>query len=99
MGVMVDIIRILYVDDKPDLLELGTIYLQKSGDFSVTAVDSAQEALALLQSSPFDAIISDYQMPLMDGIDFLSEVRKKHGQVPFILFTEKGRASLRGSPT
>ncbi len=94
MGVMVDVIRVLYVDDKPALLELGKIYLQKSGDFSVITADSAEGALDLLNSSPFDAIISDYQMPMMDGIHFLTEVRKNHGQIPFILFTEKGREEV-----
>jgi PAS domain S-box-containing protein len=55
---------------------------------------SAPQSLRLLEQEKFDAIISDYQMPGMDGIQFLVEVRNRFGQVPFILFTGKGREEV-----
>ena len=68
-------ISLLYVDDEPALLDLCRRFLEQEGDISVITVASAGEALALLASGKFDAIISDYQMPDIDGIAFLRTVR------------------------
>ncbi|MDP3395145.1 MAG: PAS domain S-box protein, partial [Methanoregula sp.] len=91
---MADKMRILYVDDEPTLLEIGKLFLEKSVNFSVTIIDSASAALNLLKTEQFDAIISDYQMPDMDGLEFLKQVRLYHGGIPFILFTGRGREEV-----
>ncbi|MGA2162347.1 MAG: PAS domain S-box protein [Methanoregula sp.] len=87
-------ISVLYVDDEPDLLEIGRIFLEQSGEFSVGTSTSAQEALSSLSILSYDAIISDYQMPGMDGIAFLKAVRERYGDIPFILFTGRGREEV-----
>ena len=87
-------IRILYVDDEPDLLDIGKMFLEQSGEFTVTTALSAQEGIRLLEQEKFDAIVSDYQMPGMDGIHFLVEVRSRFGPIPFILFTGRGREEV-----
>ena len=84
---MADETRVLYVDDDPGLLDIARIFLEKTGEFSVTTSASAQEALDSLSVRSQDVIISDYQMPDMDGIVFLNEVRQRFGDIPFILFT------------
>ena len=88
---MVLIYRILYVDDEPDLLDLGKLFLERNGQFSVDICSSAPEALDLMGTTTFDAIISDYQMQDMDGIGFLKTVRASGNAIPFILFTGRGR--------
>ena len=85
---------ILYVDDNADLLELGELYLETTGDFSVTTTDSADHALALISGQSFDIILSDFDMPVMNGIGFLSEVRTRYRDIPFILFTGRGREEI-----
>lgn len=91
---MADTIKVLYVDDEEDLLTIGRIFLQKYGEFIVDTASSAQKALQNPGIRTYDAIISDYQMPGMDGILFLKEVRRKIGTIPFILFTGKGREEI-----
>lgn len=86
--------RILYVDDEPGLLEIGKLFLEQSGQFSVDVITSAPAALALLNTKNYDAIISDYQMPGMDGIEFLKTVRTSGNTLPFILFTGRGREEV-----
>ena len=85
---------VLYVDDESTLLEIGKIFLERSGQFSVDIITSAPAALALLNTKNYDAIIADYQMPGMDGIEFLKKVRSSGNTIPFILFTGRGREEI-----
>lgn len=86
--------HILYVDDEPHLLEIGKLFLEQNGDFIVDTITSAPEALALLETQSYDAIISDYQMPGPDGIEFLKTIRSFGRTLPFILFTGRGREEV-----
>jgi PAS domain S-box-containing protein len=87
-------IRVLYVDDEPELLELGRLFLEATGIFRVDTAGSATEALASPSITSCDVIVADYQMPDTDGIGFLKEVRSRFGPLPFILFTGRGREEV-----
>ncbi len=86
--------QVLCVDDEAPLLDICTVFLERSGEFMVTTALSAADGLQLLEKNRFDAIVSDYQMPGKDGIQFLVEVRKRLGEIPFILFTGRGREEV-----
>jgi|GEM_PF-427406 len=86
--------RILYVDDEPALLDIGKVFLEEDGSFTVDTSHSALEALARLSSRNYDAIVSDYQMPKMDGIAFLKTLRAQGNTTPFIIFTGRGREDV-----
>ncbi len=85
---------VLYVDDEPLLLELAKLFLEKTGDFRIDTLTSAKAALETLARTSYDCIISDYQMPGMDGIVFLKTVRSHGSTIPFIIFTGKGREDV-----
>jgi PAS domain S-box-containing protein len=87
-------ISVLYVDDEEGLLDIGKLFLEKSGQFHVDTVTSADEALRILKSTSYDAIVSDYQMPDMDGIALLKAIRTEFSDLPFIIFTGKGREEV-----
>jgi len=89
-----DMYRVLYVDDEPALLEIGRLFLEQSGQVLVDVITSAPAALTRMQSASYDAIVADYQMPEMDGIAFLKIVRTTYPELPFILFTGRGREEV-----
>jgi len=86
--------RILYVDDEPGLLEIGKAFLEQTGSMDVETAIEASEALLKLKEGSFDAVVSDYQMPVMDGIQLLETIRASGDDIPFIIFTGKGREEV-----
>lgn len=88
--IMADGVRVLCVDDEPGLPELVRTFLEESGEFTVDTVRSAPAALAVLRGRTYDAIVSGFLMPDMDGIEFLKSVRASDTTVPFIFFTGRG---------
>ena len=87
-------IRVLHVDDDPCMLEVTKAILCSEGNYEVEnamSVDEAQEKLAVKH---YDAIISDYEMPQKDGLQFLVELKRQNNPMPFILFTGKGREEV-----
>jgi len=91
---MADGMRLLYVDDEEDLLEIVKLFLEGNRQFTVDTVLSGPAALAAMDKVNYDAIISDYQMPGMNGIELLKKVRATNHAIPFIIFTGRGREEV-----
>ncbi|PSQ16104.1 hypothetical protein BRD00_12120 [Halobacteriales archaeon QS_8_69_26] len=95
MGVQDDAIRVLHVDDDPNLADVVAQLLEREDErITVTTARDAEKGMERLRGEPFDCVVSDYDMPGTNGIEFLKQVREKHGDLPFILFTGKGSESV-----
>ncbi len=87
-------IRLLHVDDEPAFVDLAATFLEREdGAFTVETATSAEEGLERLESG-FDGIVSDYDMPGMNGLEFLDHVRRTHPDLPFVLFTGQGSEEI-----
>jgi len=84
-------ITVLHVDDDPDFVELSAEFLERESDaFEVVTETRVEAAIARFEEERFDCVVSDYDMPEMDGLEFLREIRTVDEEFPFILFTGKG---------
>jgi PAS domain S-box-containing protein len=88
--------RLLHVDDDPAVLDLTAAFLDRELDWAVTTVTetSVDTALDRLSTEAFDCVISDYDMPEMDGLAFFDALRDRDVAAPFILYTGKGSEEI-----
>ena len=87
-------IRVLHVDDEVSLLKVAKQILELQGHFQVDSAGSVEEAYEKMKQKDYDVIVSDYQMPIKDGLQFLKELKDSGNNVSFILFTGKGREDV-----
>lgn len=88
---MSELIRVLHVEDDPAFAELASEFLERINDrLTVETASNANDGLDRLDSNRYDCIVSDYDMPGPDGIEFLKAVREQHPDLPFVLYTGKG---------
>jgi len=81
--------KILVVDDDPDLLRLLTIRLKSAG-YDVTAVDSAEKALAQLSVARPHLVVTDLRMSGMDGMALFDAIHQTQPTLPVIILTAHG---------
>jgi two-component system NtrC family response regulator len=80
---------VLLIDDDVNLNRVLSHQLEKQ-EYGVSSVTSGEEALKLIESSRFDVVITDIQMPGLSGIDLLKAIRKKDKEVVTIIITAYG---------
>jgi CheY-like chemotaxis protein/anti-sigma regulatory factor (Ser/Thr protein kinase) len=89
--------RVLLVDDAPDVLLTTSAFLAGAGLTVVRAADGDQVLALLSQGERFDAVVSDYAMPGMNGIDLIHEIRNLQPNLPAVIIT--GYADLGSGST
>ena len=80
---------ILVVDDDPSILDMTEDLLTESG-YAVTKCGSGDEALALADDRDWDVVLSDLQMPGVDGLELLARMREQRPETPVVIMTAFG---------
>ena len=82
----------LVVEDSPTMRQLIVFSLKRLRDLEVVEADDGVDALKKLASSRFDIILTDINMPIMDGLKLVKRVRtdEVHKSVPVIIITTEG---------
>ena len=81
-------IQILIVDDDENICQLLTLYLAKEGYYTKSC-HNGKDAIELIKANKYDLVLLDVMMPVMDGYETLTEVRK-FSSVPIIMVSAKG---------
>ena len=84
-------INLMLIDDDKQFLDLNQAMLERENDeFKTKATTEPQKVIGELKSGWPDVVVSDYDMPEMDGIELLKRIREHDEALPFMLFTGRG---------
>jgi len=88
-------LSVLIVDDEPEVSELIARRIKKEASgISITIVENGLKCMEHLESNQVDCILSDYQMPGMDGMKLLETLRSQGNTTPFIFITAQGNEDV-----
>jgi len=82
------------VDDEAHILEVARLHMERQGPYEVDTVVSGVEALQRTRARNYDVIVSDYDMPAMNGAELLRQMRSQGDSTPFIIITSRGKESV-----
>ena len=85
--------KILLIDDDEWVRDSLTLFLESEG-CHLKALETAEEGLKALKDEKYDIIITDYWLPGMDGLDFLSRIYSPNSNALKILITAYGSHSI-----
>lgn len=90
-----DSVHVLHVDDDPEFADMAAQFLEREDPrFDVVTETSGADGITRLREEHIDCIISDYDMPKQNGLEFLKAVRADNPAIPFVLFTGKGSEEI-----
>ncbi|PHQ40447.1 hypothetical protein DJ69_01320 [Halorubrum persicum] len=88
-------VRILHIEDDQSFSDLVATFLERERDyFEVETVNDPRDGLEYIEEANVDCVVSDYEMPHLDGLAVLDEVRNEFPDLPFVLFTGKGSEEI-----
>ncbi|PSQ00101.1 hypothetical protein BRC92_12945 [Halobacteriales archaeon QS_4_69_31] len=88
-------VRVLVVDEDRDVVDLAQSFLEREEPtLEVETATSASAALDRVERSSVDVVVSDFQMPEMDGLELADAVHERAPDLPYVLYTARHRSSL-----
>jgi len=90
-------LEVLLVDEDTDVLEIVQTFLQQEDDFDVTSESDPEAALEMALSGEYDAVVSDYTMPRLDGLELCEAIREEDSALPFVLFSARERVEIQSA--
>jgi len=90
-------LKILVIEDSPTMRQLIAFALKRMRNVEITEAGDGVEGLKKLNADTFDLIITDINMPVMDGLKLISLVRRdlKYRNIPIMIITTEGGAEDR----
>ena len=85
--------KILFVDDDPNFQKMVEIFL-RNNSYDISFAKNGRSALHLIQQHVYDLVISDVQMPEMDGLTMITEIKKVNADLPVIIVSAFGNESM-----
>lgn len=85
-------LKVLHVDDDTDFLAVFSLIYKKN--FSITSTDSVSEAFSLIAENDFDAVVVDFDMPVTNGIEFLTKIKDVKPDLAVVFYTGQGNEEV-----
>ena len=84
--------KVLHVDDDTDFLRLFGLFFKSK--MEIESVEKPEEALKAIKSDRFDAVVTDYDMPIIDGLELLKKIKSQNPLLPVIFYTGQGSEKI-----
>lgn len=84
--------RVMHIDDSYDALKLFEMKFKNS--FQIASVEDPERALSILEFTNFDLIITDYDLPMISGLELLKQIKKDFPDIPVIFYTGQGNEEV-----
>ena len=85
--------RVLLVEDDPMMGQAVKVAISQAG-YAVDLIDSAEDAEATLDTTPYDLVVLDINLPGKSGLEMVSELRKRRKDIPVLALTARDTLSL-----
>ena len=84
--------KVLVVDDSPTMRQLIVFALKRVREISITEANDGVDGLKKISSDKYDLVLTDINMPIMDGLKLVSLIRSDatHKDVPIVVITTEG---------